>query len=40
MNQPITKVGEKEGELLSNSISKSDNQVSQIIIFKRELNVR
>jgi len=40
INQPITKIGEKSVELLSNHISKKENHISQKIIFKTELIVR
>ena len=40
INQPITKIGEKSVELLSNHISKKENHISQKVIFKTGLIVR
>ncbi len=40
INQPITKIGEKSVELLSNHISNRENHISQKIIFKTGLIVR
>lgn len=40
INQPITKIGEKAVELLSNHINKKENHISQKIIFKTGLIVR